>query len=110
MERRKFLVTYAYSSYQAARKVRVVLTKIYSRKQERFPLWMQAMFVPDLTDTRFVIKPGSIDIAKKAASKHDDFMENILTTDYESIVGLDFPIGDGTTCREALMSVSLRLG
>ena len=74
---------------------------------------MQAMFVPELTDTRFVIKPGSIEITKRAASKHDEFMgkteytdyESItgLDTDYESITGLDYPLKNGMTCREALM-------
>ena len=66
---------------------------------------MQAMFVPELTDTRFVIKPGSIEIAKKAASKHDEFMDKTEITDYESIIGLDYPLKIGITCREALMSI-----
>ena len=63
------------------------------------------MFVLELTDTRFVIKPGAIEIAKRAASKHDEFMGKRDYTDYKSITGLDYPLKNGMTCREALMTI-----
>ena len=64
-----------------------------------------ARFIPDVTDDKHIIPAGAPQLALRASTEHDAFMLDTRTVSAWHIIGLDSPIDDGTTCREAIMKI-----
>lgn len=81
-----------YASFNYASKARAILLKIYSTKNESFPMGIQARLIPIVQDTRFVNTLQSRTSAKRAVNKHDHFHKLMMTVPNYDIISLDSEI------------------
>ena len=88
-------------------KARQAFDAIYSTTNKTFPLMLQARFIPNGGDTRFLITARKERLAKKAVSKQELFARQTVIARNVHLLALDWPLESlqGKTCREMVMSI-----
>ena len=96
-----------WSSWENAGKCRLALAQIYSSNNNgNYPLATQARFIPNPLDSRFITTVQARQMAAKAQSKHENFVNKTSTAIGYTIIGLDYYIEDyEVTLRQAIMSI-----
>ena len=96
-----------WTSWENAGKCRLALAQIYSSKNNgNYPLATQARFIPNPLDSRFITTVQARQMAAKAQSKHENFVNKTSTAIGYTIIGLDYYIEDyEVTLRQAIMSI-----
>lgn len=96
-----------YTSWDSTSRARRALVEIYSSKANgSYPLGVQARFIPNVTDTRFIRTPESLLAHTNSLKKHIKFMSNTCTSQCHTIIELDHYNEEiGMTLRRAIMHI-----
>lgn len=96
-----------YTSWDAASRARRALVEVYSSQAKgRFPLGVQARFIPNINDTRFIRTPSAQLAHTNSLKKHVKFMSSTGMSPSYTIIELDhFNEQLGMTLRQAIMHI-----
>lgn len=106
-QRTNVKILQVYVAWDKSAKARRALIEIYSSHANGlFPLGVQARFIPDVTDTRFIRTGDSVLAYTNSLKKHVKFMKGTKTHQSYNIIELDHVIDNvGMTLREATMHI-----
>jgi hypothetical protein len=96
-----------YTAWDSAARARRALVEIYSsRAGGAYPLGVQARFIPNVGDTRFIKTSASLLAYTNSLKKHIKFMNSIETSACHTIIEIDhFNPQVNMTLREAIMHI-----
>jgi hypothetical protein len=106
-KRLKHKILQVYVAWHCMAKARRTLIKLYSSAAKgSYPLGVQARFIPNISDTRF-IRTHSCSLAHtNSLKKHIHFMQSTKTHSSYNIIQLDYKIEKlGVTLRQAIMHI-----
>ena len=106
-QRTKFKILQVYVAWDKTSRARNALINLYSSKAKgEYPLGTQARFIPDVTDSRFIRTPESVQSYSNSLKKHIQFMKSTSTHSYFNIVELDHYLDKhDMTLREAITHI-----
>jgi hypothetical protein len=100
-------VIQVYTAWDSASRAQRALVEIYSSQAAgAYPLGVQARFIPNVGDTRFIKTPKSLLAYTNSLKKHLKFMNSTETSPCYTIIEIDhFNPRVGMTLREAIMHI-----
>jgi hypothetical protein len=106
-QRSKTKILQIYTSWDSASRARRALVSLYSSSANgQYPLGVQARFIPNVYDARFIRSPDSLLSHTNSLKKHVKFMNSTTMTSCHTIIELDhFNADVGMTLRQAIMSI-----
>jgi hypothetical protein len=105
--RLKHKILQVYVAWHCMAKARRTLIKLYSSAAKgSYPLGVQARFIPNISDTRFIRTHACSLAHTNSLKKHIQFMQSTKTHSSYNIIQLDYKIEKlGVTLRQAIMHI-----